>query len=204
MSSFLSSLKKKKKPFRSSSARESSSEFFQERETLPAFSLVCWRRGTRSPATASRPGEGGGLGLQHQRQRADARAHTSLSPVRKACGKNPSSFLCAGDSPFSLGTEIKRGLLLEGWGEEAGPEDSEGEDRNRLWFASAWTPRGHCLDGDGGISPLEKPLWSLSTGSKGRGKASGLQRCLVEHPPQHKATLFLAVSLVHAVFFHTA
>lgn len=94
--------------------------------------------------------------------------------------------------------------MLEGWGEEAGPEDSEGEDRNRLWFASAWTQRGLCLDGDGGISPFVEPLWSLSTGSKRRGKAAGLQRCLVEHPPQHDATLFLAVSLVHAVFFPTA
>lgn len=26
---------------------------------------------------------------------------------------------------------------MAGWGKEAGPEESEGEDRNRLWFASS-------------------------------------------------------------------
>lgn len=44
---------------------------------------------------------------------------------------------------FSLGLTVlswnrnQEGVLLEGWGKEAGPEESEGEDRNSLWFASS-------------------------------------------------------------------
>lgn len=102
-----------------------------------------------------------------------------------------------------LEQKSRGGYCWEGWGEEAGPEDSEGEDRNRLWFASAWTQRGLCLDGDGGISPLVESLRSLSMGSK-KGKSFGSPALSCGPSTTNNGTLFLAVSLVHAVFFPTA
>ena len=73
--------------------------------------------------------------------------------------------------------------MLEGWGKEAGPEESEGEDRNSLWLAWAWTKR-LCLDGGSGFSPLIEPLWPSSTGSVGRERTLSFQCCFMEHPPQ--------------------
>lgn len=91
--------------------------------------------------------------------------------------------------------------MLEGWGKEAGPEESEGEDQNSLWFASAWKKWGLCLDGDGGVSPLMMALWPSSTGSAGRGGTSHFRHWFMEHLPQYSTALFLAVSVVQAVFF---
>ena len=72
---------------------------------------------------------------------------------------------------------------MEGWGKEAGPEESEGEDRNSLWLAWARTKR-LCLDGGSGFSPLIEPLWPSSTGSVRRERTLSFQCCFMEHPPQ--------------------
>lgn len=93
---------------------------------------------------------------------------------------------------------------MEGWGKEAGPEESEGEDRNSHWFASAWTKRDLGLDGDGGVSRLVQALWPSSTGSAVRGRTSRFQRCFMNIHHNNTTTLFLAVSLVQAIFFPTA
>lgn len=104
---------------------------------------------------------------------------------------------------FSLGLTVlswnrnQEGVLLEGWGKEAGPEESEGEDRNSLWFASSRPLPGWRW----WLLPLIKALWPSSTGSAGRRRTSRFQLCFMEHPLQYTTTLFLAVFLVQAVFF---
>lgn len=74
----------------------------------------------------------------------------------KKCSKDLWRFLCTGDSLFSLGTEIKRALLLEGWGKEAAPEEAQraGSSSAPRWPGCS---RGLCLAGAVASPPSLRP-----------------------------------------------
>lgn len=110
------------------------------RGVLPASSIDCWRMRTRNPATCLESASGkrmGASGVSSITAKEQMPTHTPHSAQLENFMERILKV------SFSLGLTVlswnrnQEGVLLEGWGKEAGPEESEGEDRNSLWFASS-------------------------------------------------------------------